>query len=195
MMTQRGHLFVLSAPSGAGKSTLIDRAVSEFSGIWHSVSATTRPPRDYEEERVHYFFMSRADFQEKIEEDYFLEWAQVHDEYYGTPVREVDRRLEAGVDVIMDLDVQGATQLKERRPGARLIFIMPPSLESLRERLEGRNTESGERMNARIAKAEKEMAQRDRYDHVIVNDVLEDACRELAGLILEARGEARESQP
>ncbi|MDA1001228.1 MAG: guanylate kinase [bacterium] len=191
-MTRKGHLFVISAPSGTGKSTLINRAVDEISDMWHSVSATTRAPRNYEKEGVHYFFMGRADFQKKIEEGHFLEWARVHDEYYGTPVQEVDRRLEAGVDVIMDLDVQGALQLKERRPGARLIFIMPPSIESLRERLKGRNTESEEKISARIAEAKREITQRDHYDHVIVNNVLEDAYRELAGVILGIREEAEE---
>jgi guanylate kinase len=188
-----GHLFVLSAPSGAGKSTLIDRAIREVPGIWHSVSATTRQPREYEEEGVHYYFMEHGAFEKAIAEDHFLEWAEVHGEYYGTPSKEVDKRLAGGEDVIMDLDVQGALQVKKHRPEAILIFIMPPSLEALRKRIENRQTETEESIRRRLSIAEKEMSHRDQYEQVIVNDVLDDAFGELAGVIQSSRGSAEEA--
>lgn len=187
MMTRRGHLFVLSAPSGAGKSTLIDRAIREIPNMWHSISATTRQPRDYEKEGVHYYFIEREAFQEKIEKDSFLEWAQVHGEFYGTPAAGVDDCLAEGKDVIMDLDVQGAIQTMQRRPEAITVFIMPPSLEVLRKRIEGRKSESEESLKLRLLNAQKEMDQRGRYEHLIVNDVFDDAYRELAAIIENTR--------
>jgi guanylate kinase len=192
MSRRRGHIFVLSAPSGAGKSTLIERAVREIPGIWHSVSATTRPPRSYEKEAVHYFFLTPGDFHERIKRDGFLEWAEVFGDHYGTPAEEVNRRLEAGEDVIMDLDVQGALQVKRRRPEAILIFIMPPSLEELANRLRKRGAEAEDRIERRLARAEEEMAQRGLYDHVIVNEDLEAAFRELAGIIENHRARTLE---
>ena len=124
MMERRGQLFVLSAPSGAGKSTLIDRIVHAVPNVWHSVSATTRGPRNYEKGGVHYFFMDRQLFHDKIKNNQFLEWAEVHNEHYGTPCEGVDQHLASGEDVIMDLDVQGALQVKRRRPDTKLIFII-----------------------------------------------------------------------
>lgn len=193
MMSRRGQLFVLSAPSGTGKSTLIARALRELRNIWHSVSVTTRKPRDYETEGVHYDFLDSTSFHDMIKDDGFLEWAQVHGEYYGTPCEAVDRHLEAGEDVIMDLDVQGALQVKRRRPDTHLIFIMPPSLEVLRERLIGRESESEEIINMRLSIAEEEMSQRNLYDHVIVNDILEDALQELVAVITKTREKTGEA--
>jgi len=187
MTTPRGHLFVLSAPSGAGKNTLIEKAVREIPGIWHSVSATTRLPRAYEKEGVHYFFLGREKFHEKIKNGHFLEWAQVFGEYYGTPAEPVDRHLDAGEDVIMDLDVQGALQVKRRRHAATLVFIMPPSIEELRARLQSRGAESGIQLEKRLAEAEEEMSHRNLYDHVIVNRVLDDAFGELGSIIRSRR--------
>jgi guanylate kinase len=180
---RQGHLFVLSSPSGAGKSTLIDRAISEIPKIWHSVSATTRAPRDYEKEGHHYFFLARDDFEKAIAEDHFLEWAKVHGEYYGTPNESVDARLAPGDDVIMDLDVQGSLQMKKHRPEVVMIFIMPPSIEELRKRIEGRRTETEESIQRRLSIAENEMSYRDQYDHVIVNDIIDVAYVELAKII------------
>ncbi len=195
MMKRCGQLFVLSAPSGTGKSTLIERTVHEIPNIWHSVSATTREPRGYEKEGIHYFFMDQQLFHEKIKNNQFLEWAEVHGEYYGTPCEGVDRHLDSGEDVIMDLDVQGALQVQRRRPDTRLIFIMPPSIEILRERLMTRNTDSEERILKRLSIAEEEISNKGLYDHVIINDILEDAYQELIAIINGTRKNAGEASP
>ena len=189
MMRSRGHLFVLSAPSGAGKSTLIDRSCQELPDIWHSISATTRPKRDYEEDGVHYHFLEQAEFDEIIAKNEFLEWARVFEECYGTPAGDVDAHLVRGNDVIMDLDVQGALQVKRRRSEASLIFVMPPSLDELSNRLKRRASETGEDVEFRLSRAEEEMAQSHQYDHVIFNDDLDVAFQELKKIILQHRGE------
>lgn len=189
MMQSRGRLFVISAPSGAGKSTLIDRSCRELPNIWHSISATTRPRREYEEDGVHYYFMERPRFDEMIARNEFLEWAHVFEECYGTPAEAVDARLAGGDDVIMDLDVQGALQVKRRRAETSLVFVMPPSLDELSTRLEQRATETGEDAELRLSRAEEEMAQSHQFDHVIINDDLEVAFQELKKIILNHRGE------
>jgi len=195
MMNPRGHLYVLSAPSGAGKSTLIAKAVRELPNLWHSVSATTRKPRHYETEDVHYLFLDRDTFHEMIKKDEFLEWAQVFGDQYGTPREPVDRRLAAGQDVIMDLDVEGALQVKRRCPEATLIFIMPPSLEDLRARLVGRESEPEDVINIRLCEAEEEMSRSPLYDHVIVNDDFDSAFRELVAVIENHREEDGRKTP
>ncbi len=189
MMGSRGHLFVLSAPSGAGKSTLIDRSCRELPDIWHSISATTRPRRDYEQDGVHYYFMEQTRFEEMIAGNELLEWARVFEECYGTPAEAVDTHLAGGDDVIMDLDVQGALQVKQKRAEASLIFVMPPSLDELAKRLAHRASETGEDVEFRLSRAEEEMAQSHRYDHVIINDDLDAAFCELKKIILLHRGE------
>lgn len=189
MMQSRGHLFVLSAPSGAGKSTLIDRSCRELPNIWHSISATTRPRRDYEQDGVHYYFLEQPQFDEMIARNEFLEWAHVFEECYGTPTDAVDARLAGGNDVIMDLDVQGALQVKRKRTEASLVFVMPPSLDELANRLEHRATETGEDVQFRLSRAEEEMAQSHQFDHVIINDDLDVASQELRKIILQHRGE------
>ena len=189
MMGSRGHLFVLSAPSGAGKSTLIDRSCRELPDIWHSISATTRPRRDYEQDGVHYYFMEQTRFEEMIAGNELLEWARVFEECYGTPAEAVDAHLAGGDDVIMDLDVQGALQVKQKRAEASLIFVMPPSLDELAKRLEHRASETGEDVEFRLSRAEEEMAQSHRYDHVIINDDLDAAFQDLKNIILARREE------
>ena len=189
MMQSRGRLFVISAPSGAGKSTLIDRSCRELPNIWHSISATTRPRREYEEDGVHYYFMERPRFDEMIARNEFLEWAHVFEECYGTPAEAVDARLAGGDDVIMDLDVQGALQVKRRRAEASLVFVMPPSLDELAIRLDSRASETGEDAELRLSRAEEEMAQSHQFDHVIINDDLDVAFQELKKIILNHRGE------
>ena len=188
--TQRGELFILSAPSGTGKTTLIRGMMQElgrFGDIVFSVSHTTRPPRAGEVPGRDYHFVSRETFQEMIEEDQFLEWATVHKHLYGTSKAEVHRRLEEGVDVILDIDVQGAERVMASHPEAHSIFIMPPSFGDLERRLRGRGLDDPEQIGTRLAVSLQEMACYDRYRYVIVNDDARRASDVLASIILEKR--------
>lgn len=186
-MTDRGHLFVVSAPSGAGKSTLCNAVRERFPDIHYSVSATTRPPRPGETDGVDYHFVTEAEFQEGIERGRWAEWAVVHGNYYGTSVEGLREALESGTDILLDIDVQGAKQIVERFPEAVTIFIMPPSLETLRERMTSRGTDSPEVIDRRVDNARAEMAARDRYRHVIVNDNLPDAKAAILEIVARAR--------
>lgn len=187
----RGELFILSAPSGAGKTTLIQRTFADpmigADTIAFSVSHTTRAPRLGEVGGRDYHFVDGATFQSMIAEDRFLEWAQVHNNYYGTSMNEVMPRLEAGVDVVLDIDVQGAERVMSRMPEAHSIFIMPPSYEDLRERLVQRGLDGEEEISRRLAVSQWEVRQYDRYKYVIVNDDAERASRELASIVLDKR--------
>jgi guanylate kinase len=177
------HLFILSAPSGAGKSTLGAALRQRYPQLGYSVSFTTRPPRAGEQDGVHYHFIAPADFEKGIESGRWAEWARVHGNYYGTSADVLKRYLAEGVSVLMDIDVQGADQITQRFADAVTIFIMPPSLEVLRQRLESRGTDSPEVIATRMRNAEAEMAARQRYRHVIVNDDLRQASAELIYLI------------
>ncbi len=190
MMTHRGHLFVLSAPSGTGKSTLIARLCQEVPNVWHSISMTTRTRRPSERDGTHYHFLDKTQFQAMIAKNGLLEWAQVYEEYYGTPRDEVDAHLARGDDVLLDLDVQGALQVKRLRTDVILVFIMPPSLEELSRRLETRATETAEKIRTRLSVAEEEMAQNHLYDHVVINEDADAAFGELKDIILKRRAEA-----
>lgn len=178
-----GKLIVLSGPSGVGKGTLLARVLPQVGGIRVAVSATTRQPRKGEREGIEYFFLSDQTFDSLIAADGFLEWACVHGARYGTLRDEVMRALADGLDVILEIDPQGARQVKRAYPGAVLLFIAPPSLAELRRRLEGRGTESAEDVERRLMAAEQEMGQTAEYDLVIVNDDLERAVAELSGFI------------
>jgi guanylate kinase len=177
------HLFILSAPSGAGKSTLGAALRRRYPQLGYSVSYTTRPPREGEQNGVHYHFISPVEFEAGIETGRWAEWARVHGNYYGTPAAALERYLAQGISVLMDIDVQGADQIVKRFPDAVTIFIMPPSLEALRQRLEGRGSDSPEVIATRLRNAEAEMAARQRYRHVILNDDLRQASAELIYLI------------
>lgn len=176
-------LFVISGPSGAGKGTLVARVREQLPGLGLTVSATTRGPRAGEVDGVHYYFLTNDEFSRRIEAGEFVEWAQVHDHRYGTLASEVDRNLATGQSLILEIDVQGALAVKERFPHAVLIFIEPPSLDVLRERLLGRGSETPESLELRLHTAEEEMLLRDRYDEVIVNDDLDRATRELIDVL------------
>jgi guanylate kinase len=178
-----GNLYVVSGPSGAGKGTLLTQVMQRLKGAWLSISATTRAPRKGETDGVQYFFLSNEEFDRIISVDGLLEWATVHGERYGTLREKVDEQLEKGLDVILEIDPQGAFQVKERHPQAILIFITPPSLEVLEQRLRGRKTDSEESIQRRLADAREEMDYRDRYQNVIVNDELDGAAEELYQLI------------
>lgn len=182
MMT--GRLFVLSGPSGVGKGTLREHALKNAPNLVYSISCTTRKPRDGETDGVEYRFISREKFTEDISQGLFLEYAHVHEDYYGTLKADVVRELDAGHDVLLEIDVQGALQVREKMPGAVLVFIAPPDVETLKRRLAGRGTEAQRSMNVRLENALKELALKDEYDYVIVNDDLPSACEELRKIIL-----------
>ena len=179
-----GKLFVLSGPSGVGKGTLREHALNNAPNLKYSISCTTRKPREGETDGIEYRFIERAKFQEYISQGLFLEYAHVHEDYYGTLKRDVMSELEAGHDVLLEIDVQGALQVKEKMPEAVLIFVAPPSVEILTHRLKGRGTENAESLNVRLSNALKEIALKDKYDYVIVNDDLNSACNELRKIIL-----------
>ena len=173
-------LFVISGPSGAGKGTLVARVREQMPNLGLTVSATTRAPRAGEVDGVNYYFLTDDEFSARIEAGEFIEWAQVHDHRYGTLASEVERNLATGQSLILEIDVQGALAVKERFPHAVLIFIEPPSLEVLRERLIGRGSETSESLELRLHTAESEMHLRDRYDEIVVNDDLDRATEELS---------------
>ena len=186
---RKGNLFVISGPSGAGKGTLVKRLVERIPDAWVSVSATTRQPRPGEVDGVHYFFMNDKRFDDLIAAHGFLEWADVHGKRYGTLKRTVLERVRKGSQVILEIDVQGAFQVRKMVPEAILIFIEPPSLEELRRRLEGRGTEDAEAIERRMKTAELELAQKDAYDKQLVNDDLDAATDELVAFVNECATE------
>lgn len=181
MMT--GKLYVLSGPSGVGKGTLREHALNDKPNLKYSVSCTTRKPREGEVDGVQYRFISHDTFRDYISRGLFLEYAHVHEDYYGTLKQDVMTQLEAGNNVLLEIDVQGALQVKAKMPEAVLIFVAPPSAETLERRLRGRHTESEEALKVRLANAMKELAMKDEYDYVIVNDDLDSACEELRKII------------
>lgn len=178
------RLFVISGPSGAGKGTLIANLRKRYPGLALTVSATTRAPREGEVDGIHYYFMSEDEFSKRVSCGDFLEWAKVHAHCYGTLTTEVERHLKEGRSVVLEIDVQGALQVKEKLAEAVLIFIAPPSLEVLEERLRGRATESESDIELRLQNAQGELALANRYDAIIVNDDLERAESELYDTIL-----------
>jgi len=182
-----GLLFILSAPSGAGKSTLCRAVLDHFPDISYSISYTTRQPRKGEQDGVDYYFIAKDEFENGIGRGRWAEWAEVHDNYYGTSADLLDRGLNGGQDILLDIDVQGMGQIVARYPAGITIFIMPPSLEILRSRLQTRGTDSPEVIAVRLRNAQKEMAQKNRYRHVIVNDQLADATAELIGIFEKYR--------
>lgn len=169
-----GKLFVLSGPSGAGKGTICNQLLKETE-IELSISMTTRNPRPGEADGISYYFVTKEEFLKHIEEDGFLEYAQVYGNYYGTPKEPVLRKLAAGVDVILEIDMQGALKVKENFPEGVFIFILPPSMAELRKRLTGRGTESAEAIELRLGETLKELSYIDKYDYCVVNGKLEEA--------------------
>lgn len=180
---RKGNLFVLSGPSGAGKGTLVKRVLQRIPDAWVSVSATTRQPRPGEFDGKDYFFLDQPRFDELVLQDGFLEWAHVHGNSYGTLRSRVQERMDEGAQVILEIDVQGAFQVKKAMPEAHLIFIEPPSLEELERRLRGRGTETEEVICKRMKTAEVELAQKMEYDVQVINDELERATDELVSYI------------
>lgn len=181
---RKGTLLVLSGPSGSGKGTMVKEYTSKYSDVFVSVSATTRAPREGEEHGVNYFFLSVDEFKQKIEENGFLEHASFCGNYYGTPRASVYEKLDEGMDVILEIDVQGAFWVKENCPEAVLVFTMPPSYEILRQRLIGRGTESMDVVEKRLSAAIEEFKQAEKYDYIIINDKIETAAEELRAIFV-----------
>lgn len=185
---KKGRLFVVSAPSGTGKTTLCRLLMDEFKTLSYSVSLTTRKPREGEVHGKDYHFVSVSEFERMIEAGELVEWANVHGNYYGTSLTFIRESLDRGRDILLDIDVQGAASIRKAYPEAVTIFIMPPSMEALRERLEKRGTDSPEVIETRIKNAVAEIGHKDLYTHVIVNDRLETAKQELFELVRDAGG-------
>ena len=179
-----GKLFVLSGPSGVGKGTLREHALNDIANLVYSISCTTRQPRPGETDGVEYRFISHEKFKQDISDNLFLEYAHVHNDYYGTLKADVEDALNSGLDVLLEIDVQGALQVREKMPQAVLIFIAPPSVQELERRLINRNTESQEVIRTRLHNALRELELQDKYNHVIVNDDLERASQELRNIII-----------
>ncbi len=175
----RGRLIVVSGPSGAGKSSLIREALAAVPELAYSVSATTRRARPGEVDGEHYVFLSREEFERWIEEGRFLEWAQYSNNLYGTPVGKVEELLESGRSVILEIELQGARQVREKRPDAAMVFVRAPSLEETRRRLSGRATETSEALETRLATAVGEVAARDEFDYEVVNGEWERARKDM----------------
>ncbi|MGE5364506.1 MAG: guanylate kinase [Bacteroidota bacterium] len=180
---KKGKIFVVSAPSGAGKTTIVRCILKMFPEIVFSVSATTRKKRPAETHGVDYFFLSEEEFLKKIEKREFLEWEKFYDYYYGTLKSFVDEVTESGRSILLELDVKGALSIKSIYPDSKLIYIMPPSLEVLKQRLLDRNTETDEDLRKRIDRAEMELKLSDQFDYQVVNDVLEDAVEKVKKII------------
>lgn len=182
MKNNRGLLIIVSAPSGCGKGTILAEVLKDKS-YYFSVSATTRSPREGELNGVNYQFISKAEFEEIIEKDGMLEYATYCDNYYGTPKQQVEEMLDSGKNVLLEIEVQGAMQMREICPDGVFIFINPPSISELKRRLTKRGTESDEVINARVAQAKKEMKYANEYDYIIENDVLENAIEDFKTIV------------
>ena len=180
----RGLLIVISGPSGAGKGTIVDRIINEDKKTKVSISMTSREPRGSEVNGVEYFFVTKDEFEEKIKNDEFLEYAKVHaGNYYGTPKANIEENLTKGYNVILEIDIQGALTIKEKVKEALFIFIMPPSMEILKERLIKRNTETKDKILERFKTAYNEINEYTKYNYVVVNDKLDDAVDKVKSII------------
>lgn len=194
MNKRKGSLFIITGPSGAGKGSVLSRVLPSLENVFLSVSATTRKPRPGEEDGVNYYFISRECFDEMVERGELLEHAEYVGNCYGTPEGPVNRRLEDGQDVILEIEVQGALIVKEKRPDAVLVFIVPPSFDILERRLRNRGTEAEEVVEKRLQKARAECAHMDDYDFIVVNDLLDDAVRDLSAIITAERCRSSKNQ-
>lgn len=185
---RKGILFVISAPSGTGKTTLLKQVMAAIPNLGFSVSHTTRQPREGEQPGVDYHFVDHQKFKSMIEAEQFLEWAEVHGNFYGTSIGAVADKLEQGIDVILDIDVQGAAILRDDTTlDAVHVFIAPPSIEQLEQRLRGRNTEDEQTIQLRLSNSVEEMKQQDKYHYLVINDQLEEAATVLSSIFIAER--------
>jgi guanylate kinase len=187
MKPKRGHLFIISAPSGAGKTTLAKAVLKQFTDMLYSISYTTRKPRAEELDGVDYHFVSKQDFKKGIKKGRWAEWAEVYENYYGTSAEFIEKSLASGCDILLDIDVQGTLQILKHYPDSVTIFILPPSMNALRKRLEMRGSDSKAVIEKRLKNARKEMAQKDFYRHIIVVDKLPWAIEEMSGIFKKYR--------
>lgn len=187
MKKNKGKLFLISGPSGVGKGTICKRLLAEEKNIFFSVSATTRAPRNEDVEGKTYFFKSREEFENLIRNNEFLEWAEYSGNYYGTPKSAVLENLEKGYDVILEIDVKGALDVKKIFEGGVYIFIAPPSEDALFERLKNRKTETDEQIKKRLKAAKTELSLKNEYDYIVINDELEKAIDDVKEIILKER--------
>lgn len=188
MKSHEGLLIVISGPSGAGKGTICQKLLEQNNNLYLSVSATTRNPRDGEKDGVDYYFLTKEDFERKIDNGNFLEYAQVYKGcYYGTPKDKVTDMLNKGYDVILEIDIQGALQVKENYPEGIFIFVMPPTMRDLRDRLVARKTETKEKIIERFTKAYKEVNEKAKYNYVVINDIVENAVQKVEAIMLSEK--------
>lgn len=183
-MKREGLIMIISAPSGAGKTTLCRELLKRFPGMRESISYTTRQPRNGEVHGRDYFFVSLDEFRGMIAEDAFAEWAEVHGNLYGTALSTLEEARRNGVDLVLDIDCQGALRLKEQFSGGSYIFILPPSMAELRRRLESRSSDAPEVIELRIKRAAEEIREARWYDYIIINDRFENAFEELSAIVV-----------
>lgn len=186
-MQPEGILIVISAPSGTGKTTLCNGLVNRFPVLKESVSYTTRQPRAGEQDGVDYHFVSSVRFKEMVAENGFAEWAEVHGNFYGTAIATLEQARKDGIDILLDIDCQGARILKDRGVNGLFVFVMPPSMAELRRRLESRSSDAAEVIERRIDRAAEEIREARWYDYIVVNDRLEDAQEALASIVTAGR--------
>jgi guanylate kinase len=186
-MSRKGLLIVVSAPSGAGKTTLCKEISRVLPNLQHSISYTTRKPRPNETDGVHYFFVTQEKFNKMIKDKEFAEWAVVHGNLYGTSKKQLSEMMDRGIDVILDIDSQGAMQIKENWGNGVFIYILPPSFDDLRRRLTERNSDATNEIKKRLENAKKEIPYYKRYNYVIINDKFEKALEDLKSIITSER--------
>jgi guanylate kinase len=192
---QPGNLIVITGPSGVGKGTLVQRLLKDVPCIKRSVSVTTREKRPGEEEGSDYFFRTPEEFRRMADENTFMEWAEFAGNFYGTPKQWVEQQLFLGQDIILEIEVQGAKQVKVKSPQAVLIFLSPPSFEELETRLRNRGTESPEKLAARLKKAKQELCEKQLFHYEVVNDIVEEAVNDLVHIVYSERCRIRPERP
>ncbi len=182
LKSKKGIFIVISGPSGVGKGTIVKKLLERFNA-WYSISMTTRQKRENEIDKVNYFFVSREEFEKTIKENNFIEYATYNNNYYGTPRKEIDNKLNNNIDVIAEIEVKGAKKVKELYKDSVLIYILPPSFEELETRLRNRNTEDNTTIEKRLNIAKEELKQIDIYDYVVVNNTVEETTNKVINII------------
>jgi len=182
-MSSLGNLTVLTGPSGVGKGTIVRKILESHSDVWLSISATTRQPRAGEIDGKHYFFLEKQNFQEIIDKEGFLEWASFSNNFYGTPKKIVKEKIEQGTNVLLEIELEGARQIRKSFPKALQIFLAPPNISELEKRIRGRGTETEEAIRNRLAIANKELSAKKEFDAVVINEDIEKAFIEIESLM------------